>query len=145
MIQKIKGYGLTLVALLTIAAPLAVPAVVTYADCSGIANSVANGADQAANGSPSSSCNYSSTVNNSTLTTIGHNVVNIFSILVGVVSIIMLIYGGFRYITSGGESGRVGNAKNTIIYAIIGLIIVAIAQVIVHFVLTQASSYTNSN
>jgi len=73
------------------------------------------------------------------LASIAKTVVNIFSLLVGIVAVIMIIYGGFRYITSGGESGAVGNAKNTIIYAIIGLILVALAQTLVHFVLNAAS------
>lgn len=62
-------------------------------------------------------------------------VINIFSLIVGIVAVIMIIYGGFRYITSGGDSGNIGTAKNTILYAIVGLIIVALAQVIVRFVL----------
>jgi hypothetical protein len=45
-----------------------------------------------------------------------------------------------RYITSGGDSTKVSGAKNTLIYAIIGLIIVALAQLIVHFVLGQAQT-----
>ncbi len=65
------------------------------------------------------------------------DVINIFSLVVGVVSVIMIIVGGLRYITSGGDSGSVGGAKNTILYAIIGLVIVALAQVIVRFVLGQ--------
>ena len=65
-------------------------------------------------------------------------VINVFSIVVGIVAVIMIIYGGFRYITSGGDSGNIGNAKNTIIFAIVGLIIVALAQVIVRFVLNRA-------
>jgi hypothetical protein len=56
------------------------------------------------------------------------------------VAVIMIIYGGFRYITSGGDSNRVGSAKNTLIYAIIGLIIVALAQLIVHFVLSTTGN-----
>lgn len=67
------------------------------------------------------------------------NVINIFSVVVGVVSVIMIIVGGFQYITSGGDSSKVGNAKNTILYAIIGLVIVAFAQIIVNFVLTQVA------
>ncbi len=63
------------------------------------------------------------------------DIINIFSIIVGVVSVIMIIYGGFRYITSGGDSSNVSSAKNTILYAIIGLIIVALAQTIVRFIL----------
>ena len=62
-------------------------------------------------------------------------IVNIFSIVVGAVSVIMIIVGGFRYIISGGDSGNVSSAKNTIMYAIIGLIIVLLAQIIVNFVL----------
>jgi hypothetical protein len=52
----------------------------------------------------------------------------------------MIIYGGFRYITSGGDSNGVTAAKNTILYAIIGLIIVALAQIIVNFVLNKTTS-----
>jgi hypothetical protein len=69
--------------------------------------------------------------------------VNIISAVVGVIAVIMIIIGGFKYITSGGESSNVSGAKNTIIYAIIGLIIVALAQVIVHFVLNQSTTITN--
>ena len=63
------------------------------------------------------------------------SVINILSVVVGVVAVIILIVGGFRYITSAGDTARVASAKNTILYAIIGLIIVALAQVIVRFVL----------
>lgn len=69
-------------------------------------------------------------------------VVNIFSIIVGIVSVIMIIYGGFRYVTSGGDSSNVSNAKNTIIYAIIGLVVVALAQFIVQFVLDKVTTAT---
>lgn len=67
------------------------------------------------------------------------DVVNIFSIIVGIVSVIMIIFGGFRYVTSGGDSGNVSNAKNTIIYALIGLVVVALAQFIVQFVLDKVT------
>lgn len=62
-------------------------------------------------------------------------IINVISVIVGVVAVIMIIYGGFRYITSGGNDSAVAAAKNTILYALIGLIIVALAQVIVKFVL----------
>lgn len=67
-----------------------------------------------------------------------NTVINIFSLIVGVIAVIMIIVGGLRYITSGGDSGKVSAAKTTIIYALIGLVIVALAQLIVHFVLSQA-------
>lgn len=68
------------------------------------------------------------------------DIVNVFSIIVGVVAVIMIIVGGFRYITSGGDSNNISGAKNTIIYAIIGLIIVALAQFIVQFVLNKVTN-----
>lgn len=66
--------------------------------------------------------------------------INIFSILVGIIAVIMIIVGGFKYITSGGDSGNISSAKNTIIYAVIGLVIVALAQFLVQFVLDKASN-----
>jgi hypothetical protein len=56
----------------------------------------------------------------------------------------MIIIGGFRYITSGGDSGSVSSAKNTVLYAIVGLIIVALAQVIVRFVLSKSTGLSES-
>ncbi len=66
-------------------------------------------------------------------------VINIFSLIVGVIAVIMIIIGGLKYITSGGDSGNITGAKNTILYAIIGLVVVALAQVIVRFVLNKVT------
>lgn len=71
--------------------------------------------------------------------TIITTVINIFSLVVGVISVVMIIIGGLKYITSGGDSGNVSGAKNTILYAIIGLVVVALAQVIVRFVLQRVT------
>jgi hypothetical protein len=64
-------------------------------------------------------------------------IINVFSVIVGSISVIMIIVGGFRYITSAGDSNNVSGAKNTILYAIVGLVIVAFAQIIVQFVLQR--------
>jgi hypothetical protein len=64
-------------------------------------------------------------------------ITNVILLIVGIVSVIMLIYGGLRYILSGGDSKKVTDAKNTILYAIIGLIISLLAYAIVNFVLTS--------
>lgn len=72
---------------------------------------------------------------NQTLATI----INLLSVIVGIVAVIMIIMGGFRYITSGGSQEKVTSAKNTILYAVIGLVVVALAQVIVRFVLSEAT------
>ena len=61
-------------------------------------------------------------------------VVNVLLFLIGAVSVIMIIYGGIRYVTSAGEAKGVESAKNTILYAIVGLIISILAYAIVNFV-----------
>lgn len=66
--------------------------------------------------------------------------INIFSLIVGIAAIIMIIVGGLKYIISNGESSNINSAKNTILYAIIGLVVVALAQIIVKFVLTKSTA-----
>ncbi len=65
--------------------------------------------------------------------------VNILSLVVGVAAVMMVILSGFKYITSGGEASKVSNAKNSLVYALIGLFIAALAQLLVHFVLAQST------
>lgn len=65
--------------------------------------------------------------------------INVFSIVVGIAAVIMIIIGGFKYITSAGDSARVNSAKDTILYAIIGLVVVAMSQMIVQFVLRNVT------
>lgn len=68
-----------------------------------------------------------------------HTIINLLSVVVGLVAVVMIIVGGLRYITSGGSDTSVTGAKNTILYAIIGLIIVALAQILVRFVLSKVT------
>ncbi len=67
-------------------------------------------------------------------------VINVTSLLVGAICVIMIIFGGFRYMVSGGDSSGVSNAKNTILYAVVGLIIVLLAQALVRFVFSRATA-----
>jgi hypothetical protein len=62
-------------------------------------------------------------------------ITNVILFVVGILSVIMLIYGGLRYVISGGDSKKVTDAKNTIMYAIIGLIIAILSFAIVNFVI----------
>jgi len=62
-------------------------------------------------------------------------VINVFSVIIGIVAVIMIIISGFKYISSSGDTNKVASAKNTIVYAIVGLIIVVCAQLIVQFVI----------
>ena len=62
--------------------------------------------------------------------------------IVVIVAVIMLIIGGIRYVVSGGDSKKVTDAKNTVLYAIIGLVISLLSFAIVNFVM---ASLPNSN
>lgn len=65
-------------------------------------------------------------------------VISILSLIVGLAAVIMIIVSGLKYVTSGGDSNSISSAKSTIVYAIVGLIIAALAQVIVRYVLFKA-------
>jgi uncharacterized membrane protein YuzA (DUF378 family) len=69
--------------------------------------------------------------------------VRILSLVVGIAAIIMVIIAGLKYITSGGDSGKVANAKSTLIYALVGLVIAALAQFLVNFVFNVAVKSTD--
>lgn len=141
MLQKIKSKILILFAALALAAPLALPAIVS-ADT--IQGGVCGGALNAGTNAPlttatdCSGAQGASTDVNSLIA----RIVNIISIVVGIIAVIMIVIGGFRYITSGGKTESVTAAKNTLLYAIIGLVIVALAQIIVRFVLNKATGQT---
>jgi len=66
-------------------------------------------------------------------------VINLLSIVGGILAVIMIIFAGYRYITSGGDATKVTSAKNTLVYAIIGLILAVLAQVIARFVLDRTT------
>ncbi len=63
--------------------------------------------------------------------------IQILILLVTAISIVMIIIGGIRYVTSQGDPGSTKSARDTIIYAVIGLAIAAVAQIIVLFVVDQ--------
>jgi cbb3-type cytochrome oxidase subunit 3 len=64
-------------------------------------------------------------------------VTNTMLFAIGVVAVIMLIVGGFRYIFSAGNSTNVNAAKDTILYSVIGIVVALLAYAIIHFVLGQ--------
>ncbi len=133
MITKLKRIALTFAAVFALAAPALVPASV-YADEISSGLCAGSNLDLSTAGS-GSGCTVPDA--NSSFGSLLKKIINIFSMIVGVIAVVMIIIGGLKYITSGGESSNVSGAKNTIIYAIVGLIIVALAQFIVHFVLSN--------
>ncbi len=133
MLKKLKSLTITLaVAFAAFAPAVALPSVAFAA--ADIQGNLCSGANVDVTGGSKSCPTSGATGLNALLV----KVVNIFSAIVGVIAVIMIIVGGLKYITSGGDSGNVSTAKNTIIYAIVGLVIVALAQIIVRFVLTTS-------
>lgn len=65
------------------------------------------------------------------------DITDVVSVVAGIVAVVMIMVGGFKYITAGGDSSKVTSAKHTIIYALIGIIVVAMAQFLVQFVLQK--------
>ncbi len=76
------------------------------------------------------------------LTSVIKLAVNILSVVAGLVAVIMIIVAGMKYMTSGGDSGKVSSAKMSLVYAIIGLIIVVLSQFIVQFVIGKTTAAT---
>jgi cytochrome bd-type quinol oxidase subunit 2 len=92
---------------------------------------LANATDSIVNGATSAcagSCNTHG------LDTIFTNVANTLSLVVGAGSVIMVIIGGLRYTTSRGDSKTVQDAKNTILYAVVGVGVSIVAFAVIHFV-----------
>jgi hypothetical protein len=92
-------------------------------------NAGASGTDKNNNGCAEAPANQPS------LNVIIARVINILSSLAAVIAVIMIIIAGLRYITSAGDSAKATSARNTILNAVIGLVIAVFAQVIVRFVL----------
>ncbi len=109
------------------------PAVAYAADCSTGTLNAASGADCAqGDNTPSNLFEGSDSI--------FKRVVNIMLFIVGAVAVIMLIFGGIRYVTSGGAQDQVTAAKNTIMYAIIGIVVAILAYAVVNFVIGGIST-----
>lgn len=66
------------------------------------------------------------------------NVINFVFLVAGLIAVMMIIIGGFWYVTSGGEPQKTKKAKDTILYAVGGLVISISAWTIVAFVMGRA-------
>ncbi len=64
-------------------------------------------------------------------------ITNLVTMVAGALAVILIIYGAIKYITSGGDSSNIQSAKNTIMYALIGVAVIALAQTIINFVVLK--------
>lgn len=78
-------------------------------------------------------------VDDGTLTNTIQIAIRVFQTAVGLIAVFFVIYGGLKYITSGGNDAGIKGAKNTLLYAVVGLVVVLIAEGIIRFVLTRFS------
>ena len=65
------------------------------------------------------------------------NIINAVLGVIGLVAVVFVVYGGFLYLTSAGDSAKVKKGKETLMYALIGLVIVGLAYAIVNFVINN--------
>ena len=73
--------------------------------------------------------------NDAEVNTLIQTIINILLFVLGAIAVIMIVVGGIRYTTSNGDSSAITGAKNTILYAVVGLVIALLAYAIVNFVL----------
>lgn len=71
------------------------------------------------------------------------DIINAVIAVLGIVAVVVIIIGGISYMTSSGDAGKVKKAKDTILYGVIGLVIVVLAFAIVNFVILNILKNAN--
>jgi hypothetical protein len=131
LIQRLSLTAALLVSLLTVSAPMTAHAAIFD-----------NAKNEACQGltAGGSAANCDDPTINKGVSDLIRTAINLISIAVGIIAVIMVIIGGPKYITSQGDSNSINSAKNTLLYAIVGLVIALLAQVIVRFVLKRTTA-----
>ena len=122
--QKLKG---TIIALVAMFGLVALPLVPVAVHASAVSE-IKAGTEKVNDG------------NSTDLTAQIKTVVNLILFILGIIAVIMIIIGGLRYTTSNGDAGGIKTAKDTILYAVIGLIVAILAFAIVNFVVDSFTS-----
>lgn len=65
------------------------------------------------------------------------DITQVVSIVAGIVAVVMVMVGGYKYITSAGDSSKVQEAKKTIMWSLIGLVVIVLARSIILFVISK--------
>lgn len=102
-----------------------------FADCSDVCDPSCKVADSV---KAAAGCNAST---NDKLPNVVQGILNAIIAVAGVIAVVFVVKGGVDYITSAGDAGKLKKAKDTILYAVIGLVICALAFAIVNFVIIQ--------
>jgi cytochrome bd-type quinol oxidase subunit 2 len=139
MIKKLKLMILSLSSLVMLAVPIAIAVPAAALTQTDINNNLCQGSNLDLT-QAGTNCSSNLDNPNDKVTNLIKKIINILSVIIGAIAVVMIIVGGFRYITSGGNAEGTKAARQTIVYAIVGLIIVALAQIIVHFVLNSVNN-----
>lgn len=122
--------GLFMSAVSTVAAPA--PAYASAFDST-------NATKQACSGINGTEASGSCSAPGKSLTLLIRTLLNLLSAVIGITAVIMIMISGFKFITASGDASKVAGARSTMIYAIVGLVIVAFAQFITQFILKRVS------
>jgi len=111
----------------------------------GLANHLVFASDAVSNGLNSTACSVdksnpycavqSSGTSSDPLTNTISKVTTLAALAGGIIAVFFVIYGGFRYVISNGDSDKTASARNTIFYAVIGMVVIVAAQIIILFVI----------
>jgi hypothetical protein len=127
--KKLQTIILTIAVLAGVAAVPLVAATSAYADDVDPAKSIGDGVKDIGGG----------TADSKGLTDMIKTIVNVLLFILGAIAVIMIIFGGIKYTISNGDSSQVTSAKNTILYAVVGLVVAILAYAIVNFVISSLS------
>lgn len=128
---KLKKLIFSFVLALGLIAPIAVTG------SAGAANVFSGAKDEACAGVRLESSSNDCKDGAQSVTNIIGRVIDFISVVVGVICVVVIIISGLRYVTSNGDSNNITSARNTFIYALVGLILVAFAQLIVKLVIAR--------
>lgn len=136
--MKIKNVFLVVaMTALSVAGPLSVVAAPVFAD-----TIQSDACENLESGSIAYESNGCGGGNTDELPTVIQNILNSIIALSGVVAVVFVVIGGVQYMTSAGDPGKAKRAKDTILYACIGLIICALAFVIVNWTISIINNAT---
>lgn len=127
---------LKVVALLTMASIIAVPAALAVSASDVLSTPTCNTVKQAGDNLSGCTTSEPGLEQNGGLVT---QIVNTILFAAGIVALVFILVSGFRYITATGDSARIQGAKDTLLYAIIGLIITIVAVPIADFVIAHVA------
>lgn len=128
--KKLRTTILSLATMIGLAAAPLVPMTV-LADSNNPADSIQQGVSGVGGGDSASQDDLKNDIK---------TIVNVMLFILGAIAVIMIIVGGIRYTTSNGDAQQTKGAKDTILYAVVGLVVAILAYAIVNFVISSFSN-----